>query len=230
MHRAARAYARQHDDDALIRRFTPVIDLLARRIAARTQGAVSPDDLWSAGALGLLDAATRFDAGRNVRFESFVEHRIRGAMLDELRKLDHLPRRMRDLADRVQTEREKLTHQGKGVPPDAHQLALALGLDPEELAHLEAVSAPAAPLVPELPVPSGAEAADDGLAREQTRQALAAAVAALPARLQTLVSLYYVEGCTYREIARALALSEARVCQLHAEAMRHLREALQSHV
>ncbi len=229
MHRAARAYAnvpKQRDDDALIRQFRPVIDMLARRIALRTNGAVAADDLWSAGALGLLDAAARYDASRAVKFESFVEHRIRGAMLDELRKLDHLPRRMRDVADKVSEAREKLTHAAGGNAPDPTALAEAVGLDPEELAHLEGVTAPAVPLVPELQVAFGGPGADERYEREETARRLAQAVAALPGRLTTLVSLYYVEGLTYREIAKALELSEARVCQLHSEAMGLLRKAL----
>ncbi len=228
MHRAARAYAasQRRDDDALIRQFTPVIDMLARRIAGRTQGAVSPGDLWSAGALGLLEAAARFDASRAVKFESFVEHRIRGAMLDELRKMDHLPRRMRDVADKVADAKEKLTHRAGGNPPDVVAIAEEVGIDPEEVAHLEGVTAPAMPLVPELQLAFGGPAADERYEREETAHRLAQAVSKLPERLATLVSLYYVEGLTYREIARALELSEARVCQLHAEAMRLLRDAL----
>src|SRR5512134_1528442 len=126
-----RAYARYgapsaDPDRELLARHAALLERCARRLAARTGGAVQPDDLWSAGALGLLEAARRFDAARDVRFETFAEHRIRGAMLDEMRRMDHLPRRLRAETERVDRERARLAQQ-LGREPGADELAEALG-------------------------------------------------------------------------------------------------------
>jgi RNA polymerase sigma factor FliA len=223
-HRAHAIYAAEGDGDAaLLQRHAGLVDRLARRLASRTGGAVLPDDLWSAGALGLLEAARRFDAGQGVRFETFAEHRVRGAMLDELRRLDHLPRRLRDQADGLEQARTQL-EQGLGRAPTTEELCARTGMGAEDLAavaalthsHAQLPDALEAPLVP----------SDEQLERGEQARALAAAVAGLPERLQLVLSLHYVEGLTYREIAKVLDVSEPRVCQLHGDAVGKLRAAL----
>ncbi|GAO05508.1 sigma-70 family RNA polymerase sigma factor [Anaeromyxobacter sp. PSR-1] len=208
-------------DDALLRRHAPLLDRCARRLAARTGHAVDPGDLWSAGAMGLLEAARRFDASQDVRFETFAEHRVRGAMLDELRRMDHLPRRLRADADRVQAARARL-EQAIGREPDPVEVADAVGLPAEQVGELLLLAAPPAPVEDDL-APAPAPPADEALAAAERRGALARAVAALPERLQVLLALYYDEALTYREIAKVLGVSEPRVCQLHAEAVKKLR-------
>jgi RNA polymerase sigma factor for flagellar operon FliA len=185
------------------------------------------DDLWSAGALGLLDAARRFDRARDVRFESFAEHRIRGAMLDELRRMDHLPRRLRADTDRLAKARVRLSHE-LGREPTPEELAARLGIDLTELGEVELLALPPVPLAPDLSAASQEQAQDEQLARAQTLATLQAALATLPPRLQTLVSLHYVEGLTYREIAQILEVSEPRICQLHAEAIGRVRAQIAS--
>ena len=119
-HRAVVTYTSAGSDaDELIQRYGTLIDRVARRITMRTGLQSAFDDLWSAGALGLLEAAKRFDGGRGVNFETFVEHRIRGAMLDELRRMDHLPRRLRSRTDDLQKARKKLQLQlGRAASTD----------------------------------------------------------------------------------------------------------------
>jgi len=222
MHSAHARYAAQDGDSALLMRHGALIDRAARRVAARTGGAVSPDDLWSAGALGLLEAARRFDAARDVKFETFAAHRIQGAMLDELRRMDHLPRRLRAQADEVERARGRLA-QALSREPTGEELAAETGLGSEELA---AVLGAAQPQVEALDtLQSDGTPADERLEREQLLGAVSAAVAALPERLQTLLALHYVEGLTYREIAKILDISEPRVCQLHGDALARLRGA-----
>lgn len=214
-------YAAEGDTDAaLVTRHGALIDRAARRIAGRTGGAVAAEDLWSAGAMGLIEAARRFDAARDVRFETFAAHRIQGAMLDELRRLDHLPRRLRAQAEAVERARARLSR-ALQRDPSADELAQEVGLGGEELAAVLGVTQPTPAVLEALEAPG--EAADDAAARGQLLQAVAGAVAGLPERLQILLSLHYVEGLTYREIAKVLAVSEPRVCQLHAEAMAQLR-------
>lgn len=225
MHRATAAYAahRGPDTDAtLVARHARTIEKIARRIALRTGSLSMLDDLWSAGALGLIDAARRFDAARDVNFETFVDHRIRGAMLDELRRLDHLPRRLRARTEGLAKARKELGHlHGREPTPD--ELAEKLGVEPGELAELDALSQPALPLVPELAEPSEETPADEQLETAQLRRNLAEAIGKLPDRLQLVMSLRYVEELSYKEIARVLKVSEPRVCQLHGEAVGKLR-------
>jgi RNA polymerase sigma factor for flagellar operon FliA len=219
----ARYAAEAESDGALLARHAALVDRLARRVAARTAGAVSADDLWSAGAMGLLEAARRFDGARDVRFEAFAEHRIRGAMLDELRRMDHLPRRLRAQTEEVQRVRSRLG-QSLQREPTAEEVSAEVGIDLEELGALEGLSQPHVTDVDSLLAASAD--GDDLVLRGERKAAVAAAVARLPDRLQILLSLHYVEGLTYREIAGILQVSEPRVCQLHGEAMALLREGV----
>lgn len=208
----------------LLARHGPMLDRLARRVAGRTGHAVQPEDLWSAGAMGLLEAARRFDAARDVKFETFAEHRVRGAMLDELRRMDHLPRRLRSDTAKVEAARSRLA-QASGREPEPHEIAEAVGMPLEDVAELIHLAQP--PLRAEdAGLHAGAEGADEALAAAEARKAVADAIAALPERLRILLALHYDEELTYREIARMLEVSEPRVCQLHADAMRRVREAL----
>jgi len=219
----ARYAAEGTSEDALVARHAPLVERVARRLACRTGGAVAAEDLWSAGAMGLLEAARRFDAARDVRFESFAERRIRGAMLDEMRRMDHLPRRLRTAVERVDRIRTQAA-QRLGREATSDEVAAEAGLPLEEVDALLGLGRPQAAGLDLLP--AAEPGADEQVARAQTARRLAAAVAQLPERLQILLGLHYDDGLTYREIARVLEVSEPRVCQLHAEAARLLREAL----
>ncbi len=223
MTRALATYGRAPESDGeLVARYSTTIDRLARRCASRTGGAVTSDDLWSAGALGLLDAAGRYDAAKGVRFETFAEHRIRGAMIDELRRLDHLPRRLREKTDSVATARKALATE-LGRPPSTEELAGKLGVDCEEVDALEAFSQPILPLDPNVPLVSEQPSQHELFESRENAGRLAAAIATLPERLKTVLGLHYIEGLTYREIAGILQVSEPRICQIHAEAIGKLR-------
>jgi RNA polymerase sigma factor for flagellar operon FliA len=225
-HRATARYAAARPpEDALVAEHAGLVARCARRLAARTAGAVAADDLWSAGALGLLDAAKRFDAGRDVKFESFAEHRIRGAMLDELRRLDHLPRRLRADLDAAERARARLG-QALGREPEAAEVAAELGVSLEDLDAMQALGAPHVDLSGVLDLECLEPGGEERAIRAELARRLAAAVGALPERLQLVLSLHYVEGLTYREIAGILKVSEPRVCQLHGEAMKLLRPRL----
>jgi len=221
MHRSAARYAAEGDSDgALIARHAALIDRQARRIAGRTAGAVAADDLWSAGAMGLLEAARRFDGARDVRFETFAEHRIKGAMLDEMRRMDHLPRRLRDQAEQVERAHARLGQELKREPT-SDELSAEVGVGSEELASLFSVMQPHVQVIDMLQ--ASITPSDEQVERIEQLQALTAAVAALPERLQLVLALHYTEGLTYREIAKVLEVSEPRVCQIHGEAIARLR-------
>jgi RNA polymerase sigma factor FliA len=230
MHRALATYSSAstgNEADELIQKYSSVIDRIVRRIVMRTGLQSAFDDLWSAGALGLLEASRRFDASRGVTFETFVEHRIRGAMLDELRRMDHLPRRLRSRTDDVQKAKLKLQGQ-LGRDASVDEVAAELKMDLEEVAGIEALLEPHVSLdkVGAMPIADEAPNIEDHLARTQMAEALTREIRNLPDRLQTVLGLHYLEGLTYREIAKILDVSEPRVCQLHADGLKKLRAAL----
>jgi len=230
MNRAVAKYGSGSGSDPereLLQRHAHLLDRTARRLASRTGHAVQPEDLWAAGAMGLIEAQRRFDASRDVKFETFAEHRIRGAMLDEMRRMDHLPRRLRDQTDKVERAHTRLA-QSLHREPTVDEVAEALGGPLEDTMEVMQLLQPSVQVDEELPAVDAASA-DEAYDRGQLHRALARAIVGLPERLQTLLALYYDEGLTYREIAKILAVSEPRVCQLHAEAMRKLREPLADH-
>lgn len=227
VHRAHAAYATAGgDDNALIQRHTTLIDRLARRMSTRVGDPALYDDLWSAGALGLLDAARRFDVAQAVRFETFAEHRIRGAMLDELRRLDHLPRRLRHDVERVAAAKKELEGE-LGRDPETEEIAERLGMDLETLAEMELLQQPVMPIPEDLPIASADVPVDEQLFTHQRQALVEDAVGGLPERLQLLLQLHYVEGLTYKEIAGIFKVSEPRICQLHKDAMGRLRGKLE---
>ncbi len=208
----------------LLRKHGPMLDRLARRLSARTGHAVASEDLWSAGAMGLIEAHRRFDAARDVKFETFAEHRIRGAMIDEMRRMDHLPRRLRDDTDKVERAHARLAQQ-LHREPTVEEVAEAVGAPLEGVMEVMQLLQPAVQVVEEMATHEG-PGVDELLERGERQAALAGAIRALPERLQILLALYYDEGLTYREIAKVLQVSEPRVCQLHGEAMKRLRGGL----
>ena len=163
----------------------------------------------------------QFDPTRDVKFETFAEHRIRGAMIDEMRRMDHLPRRLRDDTDKVERAHARLAQQ-LHREPTVEEVADAVGAPLEDVMEVIQLLQPAVPVAEELAV-SDAEGADEAYDRRQQQASLAKAIGELPERLRILLALYYDEALTYREIARMLGVSEPRVCQLHADAMKRLR-------
>jgi RNA polymerase sigma factor FliA len=230
MHKAIAHYANNRsaspwDDDSILRDFSGIVNRVARRLVARTGLQSAYDDLWSAGALGLLEAGRRFDASRGVSFATFAEHRVRGAMLDELRRLDHLPRRLRSRTDDVTKARKQLSA-SLGREATVEELATELGVEVQEAGDMCALLEPPLPLDSILPTLAGADSADAHLLRNEAVRRLTQAVEKLPERLATVLSLHYVEGFSYREIGELLGVSEPRVCQLHGQALEQLRGLL----
>jgi RNA polymerase sigma factor for flagellar operon FliA len=228
MHRAALSYTAERavmTDDQVVRTWSALIDRVARRISARTANTIAPGDLWSAGALGLIEAYHRFDPARAVKFESFAEHRIRGAMIDELREMDHLPRRLRADADRVRKARHQLASR-LGRDPTTEELGAHLGMSWEDVETLESLGQPVMPLQADAPLPSGEQPQDEQIDHLARVQFVTRAIEKLPPRLQLVLSLHYVEGLTYKEIGEALEVSEARICQIHGEAIKKVRVVL----
>lgn len=223
--------------DELVNRYIPRINKLARSMARRLPPHVPIDDLVSAGAMGLLDAARRYDPNVCERFEAYAEHRIRGAMLDELRSHDSLSR---DLRSRSRRRDEAVTRLERklGHAPSSEQVAGELGIDLEEYDRLLGRVHRGTVLSAEALTRDGvgAQAFEDAqvpdpfnvAAAHELRDLLSHALEKLPERLQLVASLYYREGYKLSEIGALLGVTEARACQLRGEAVRRLRDVLGS--
>ncbi|MBS4009000.1 MAG: FliA/WhiG family RNA polymerase sigma factor [Clostridium sp.] len=215
----------------LVSQYLPLVRLHAGRLALGLPAHVNRDDLVQAGVLGLLEAMQRFDPNRGVRFESFATLRIRGAMLDELRRLCWLPRsllrQMREVDRASQLLAAKL-----GREPELEEVADYLQLAVEQLRKTLTMINCGAVLSMEdtlfaAPEAEGPETTTlERLIAVEEKERLAAAIKELPERQQQLLALYYQEELTLKEVGLVLGVSESRVCQLHARIVARLRTAL----
>jgi RNA polymerase sigma factor FliA len=211
------------------------VEGLARRVAASMPGGVDVGDLVQDGMIGLIDAVHRYDEARGIRFETFAERRVRGAMIDALRR-DAWPRGVRRQRRELEAAREAL-RASTGAEPSVADLAAHLGTDAERLGRtilrittIEATSPmagePAATDLPPGCVPSAPSAPDEAFEVVERRARLRDAMARLDSRDRTLLGMYYFREATMKEIGRALCVNESRVSQLHARALTRLRDAL----
>lgn len=224
--RAIRAYGGgKLSDNDVLSKYSSLVDRAARRLCSRTGLYDLKGDLWTAGALALVDAHKRFDPTKGARFETFADHRIRGAMLDELRRMDHLPRRLRNKTDSVANAKKRLG-QSLGREATMTELSEELGMTVETIASLEAVAAPVADIDEIEPPMANTAMPDETLFAHEMKSELSTAIGQIPERLQLVLSLHYVEELTYREIGKILQVSEPRVCQLHRDAIRKVRAVL----
>ena len=217
----------------------PFVESLARRMASTMPHSIDLCDLVQDGVIGLIDAAHRFDERRGIKFETFAERRVRGAMIDALRR-DAWPRGVRRVRRELEAAREQLRRE-LGAEPTLADLAARVGADVSRLertivrintiestspmANLEAVDSATLPavLVPSEPL-SPHRLFEQGEMRDRVSKALAT----LPAREQKIIRLYYFEEATMKQIGRAIGVNESRVSQLHARAILRLRQALES--
>ena len=219
----------------------PFVEQLARRVAATMPHSIDIGDLVQDGVIGLIDAAHRFDEARGIKFETFAERRIRGAMIDALRK-DAWPRGVRRQRRELEAAREELRRE-LGCEPSLADLAAKVGSDEKRLGRtivrINAIES-TSPLanadkldessVPVALMPSEPEQPDAAYEREQVTERVRGAIASLPAREQRVIGMYYYQEATMKQIGAAIGVNESRVSQLHARAIRRLREALGSSV
>ena len=219
----------------------PFVEQLARRVAATMPHSIDIGDLVQDGVIGLIDAAHRFDEARGIKFETFAERRIRGAMIDALRK-DAWPRGVRRQRRELEAAREELRRE-LGHEPSLADLAAKIGSDEKRLGRtivrINAIES-TSPLannenldessLPTALIPSEPEQPDDAYERQETKERVCAAIASLPPREQKVIGLYYYGEATMKQIGAEIGVNESRVSQLHARAIRRLRDALGSMV
>lgn len=228
------------DRDRLLLEHLPTVRYLARRIHERLPQHVELDDLISAGVVGLIDAFSKFDHGKKVQFKSYAQFRIRGAILDSLRTLDWSPRELRRKGRAVE-EAIRTTTQRLGRAPAEPEIAQAMGL---ELADYQTLLGDLKGLeIGSLHMERSEESGDEELSyvpgppeddplfrclKGEMKQRLTDAIEELPEKERMVLTLYYYEELTMKEIGLTLGVVESRVSQIHSSAVVRLRVSLQS--
>ena len=227
--------------DRLILHYAPLVKYVAGRVGSGLPAHVEQADLVSYGTFGLIDAITRFEPSREIKFESYAMARIRGAIIDELRSTDWIPRSVRMRARQFERTVASLESRLRRSPTD-EEIAAAMEMDVEEvrkfLGQLSLVNVVAldelltdedggsSPRLVDTLKDTSALDPQAMAEHGEARQLLARAVEQLPEREKVVVSLYYFEGLTLADIGRVLGVTESRICQLHTKAVLHLRTKL----
>ncbi len=228
--------------DKVIEEFLPVIKHLAYKVARGFENENLIDDLISAGIIGLLEVMEKYDASRGAKLNTFAYLRIRGAMIDELRSRDWFPRSARAKAKRIQEVTRKLEHE-KGRYPTEEEIAHEMNIDLEEyLTMLRSCGNLSVVSIEDLSEAVGETrdkiigyVMDDDENPEkyaefyELERILAAELEKLPEKQRIVLTLYYHEDMNMKEIAKTLGVTEARVCQIHSQAIVNLRPSMQRH-
>jgi RNA polymerase sigma factor for flagellar operon FliA len=227
--------------ERLILHYAPLVKFVAGRVAAGLPQNIEQSDLVSYGIFGLIDAIDKFDPARGYKFETYAISRIKGAIIDELRSIDWVPRSVRAKARAIERAYSKLENELRRSPED-REVAAELGMSEEELATiLSQISFVGIVALDELlsasaDRSSGATVGDtiadrahdpvEAFESEEMRHVLADAIGRMPDRERLVLTLYYYEGLTLAEIGAVLGVTESRVCQIHTKAIFQLRGRL----
>ena len=231
--------------DRLILTYAPLVKFVAGRLGSSLPSHVDEQDLVSYGLLGLIGAIERFDPDREIKFETYAIMRIKGAIIDELRSLDWVPRSVRSRAREIERAIVELERTLMRAPTD-EEIAEKVGITTEELeGSLTEISRSSIAALDELwTVSAGGDQIalidtiedtqgpepQSALAQTEMREALGEAIARLPEREKLVVTLYYYEELTLREIGEVLGVTESRVSQLHTKAILRLKVRMQGQV
>lgn len=224
-------------DRERIARSLPFVESLARRVAATMPTSIDIGDLVQDGMLGLIDAARRYDEARGIKFETFAERRVRGAMIDALRK-DAWPRGVRRQRRELEAARESLRRE-LGVEPSMQDLADRVGTDVTKLErtivriHTIESTSPLASAdtsdgaaLPPILMPSEPPSPHKAFETREVRERVRRAMGALPERERKIISMYYFGEATMKQIGAEIGVNESRVSQLHARALDRLKRLL----
>lgn len=239
-----KCFKEKNDQDArsqIIQRYAHLVSITAGRLFGPMPSGVERDDLVGAGVVGLVKAVDQFDPCRGIKFETYAITLIRGAILEMLRGDDWVPRLVRDQQKQLKQAYVRLESR-LGRPASEEEVAEEMGIEPDKLDKLLTnigrssllslddlrIGSDQLRLVDLLPADNPTPL--ESVALRERQRALATAVDRLPDRERTVVSLYYHEGLTFKEIGCALTVSESRAYQLHAQAVTRLRSYLQTEV
>jgi RNA polymerase sigma factor for flagellar operon FliA len=230
--------------NAIISEYVPLIKRVAYKIALRLPPSIEVDDLVSAGVLGLMDAIGKYDIKKSPSFKSYAEIRIRGAILDELRNLDWVPRSVRQKTTEIDRTTRRLEQQ-LGRPADADEIAKEMGMEVGEFQVLVGKTRPLSIVSFE---DLGFQAAnerrnfmeclEDKKARnpylqvqvQRIRDIIRETVNVLPEKQRIVITLYYFEDLNLKEIGEVLEVTESRVSQLHSQAAKTLKLRLRRYL
>jgi RNA polymerase sigma factor for flagellar operon FliA len=230
----------QQAREGLILHFSPLVKFVAGRVGVGLPRNVEQADLISYGMFGLIDAIDKFEPERGFKFETYAVNRIKGAILDELRALDWVPRSVRSRAREIQRSLDELEHRLKrsateeelaehmGVPLDTlqGQLGEIAGLGFVALDELvEPGERGSATIGDLLSDPKGIDPGSN-FEQQENRFVLTDAINRLPERERLVVTLYYYEGLTLAEIGEVLGVTESRICQIHTKSVMSLRNRM----
>lgn len=230
------------EQQQLVIQYTPLVRRIARSLPLEIPGLLEYEDAVGFGFCGLVEAVRRYDPARGTNFHAYAVRRIRGAIIDAFRRMDRLSRTMRQKARDLQRARGELNLTLGRDPSEtetAHHLGITLDEYRDAAANARWITVSLDRMLvgdedgenfPAAEYPTADEDVDftRALDERETLDALASAVRALPARERTVVSLYYADQLTMKEIAAVLDVSETRVSQLHAQAVRRLRQNLRA--
>ena len=229
--------------EEVIIKYSPMIKYVANRIAMRLPPHIEVDDLISVGVLGLMDAITKYDSSRGAKFKTYAEFRVRGAILDELRSMDWVPRSIRQKASKVDKVVQGLQAKLRRTPED-EEVAKEMGLSLDQF-HQTLNETKSIPIFSLEDLGIAKESGDqlsllDCLAGKadadpqtqvrlvELKEIIAKAIDALPEKERLMVSLYYYEELTMKEIGAVLDITESRVSQIHSKAVYRLRTKLKA--
>ena len=209
--------------------YLPLVWKVARQVARRLPAHVEVAELIGAGTIGLVSAMERYEPALCDRFAGYAEIRIRGAILDQLREMDWMPRSARTKRKRLDSASAQLQH-SLGRSPDTSEIARAMGLSTEQVERMRR-DVQSADVQRGVNLESNAVAGEEStpgqsLEQRELRARLQAAIEALPRRHQELLGLYYVEQLKLREIGDIFGVTESRACQIHSQVIARLRASV----
>ncbi len=228
----ATSYPRSRPDQTLIEQHSVLVRRIAHHLLARMPGSVNLDDLIQAGMIGLMEAIRKYDGGRGASFETYAGIRIRGAMLDEVRRADWAPRSVHRQHRQVSEVIRQLEHRF-GRAPQEREIAEEMGISLDEYFRIIHDALSSRLFSVESIMEDGGQTEHDSgndvyerLSRADLQQQLAQAIRQLPEREALVLALYYDEELNLKEIGEVLTVSESRVSQIHSQAVMRLRSRL----
>jgi RNA polymerase sigma factor for flagellar operon FliA len=231
--------------ERIVEKYLPLVHFLANKLQVFSTPSLERDDLYSAGVVGLLEAIRKFDLEKNIEFQTFATIRVRGAIIDEIRRTDWVPRSVRQKSKRIDAAIHHLFNELGRIPTDqeiAEELEISIeeyyqttdNLGPLFLSSLDSIVSTdqggQAVNIKDIVEDSSEVGYEERLLQQRLRRRIVDAIGQLPERERLIISLYYYEELNLKEIGLILDVSESRVCQMHASALMKLRNLIEHKV